>query len=42
MLLKLADLLEYLSVLLRAGTFVFQSLLLGGVLFTFLGGCPSS
>jgi putative copper resistance protein D len=35
MLLKLVDVFGYLSVLLRAGTLVFQSLLLGGVLFIF-------
>jgi putative copper resistance protein D len=33
MLLKLVDLFAFLSVILRAGTLVFQSLLLGGVLF---------
>ena len=33
MLLKLVDLFAFLSVVLRAGTLVFQSLLLGGVLF---------
>ncbi len=33
MLLKLVDLFSFLSVVLRAGTLVFQSLLLGGVLF---------
>ena len=33
MSLKLVDLFAYLSVILRAGTLVFQSLLLGGVLF---------
>src|SRR5271169_219955 len=33
MLLKLIDLFSFLSVVLRAGTLVFQSLLLGGVLF---------
>ena len=33
MLLKLVDLFAFLSVILRAGTLVFQSVLLGGVLF---------
>ncbi len=33
MLLKLVDLFAFLSVVLRAGTLVFQSLLLGGMLF---------
>jgi putative copper resistance protein D len=33
MMLKLVDVFGYLSVILRAGTLVFQSLLLGGVLF---------
>ena len=33
MLLKLVDLFSFLSVVLRAGTLVFQSVLLGGVLF---------
>jgi copper resistance protein D len=33
MLLKLVDLFSFFSVVLRAGTLVFQSLLLGGVLF---------
>jgi len=33
MLLKLVDLFAFLSVILRAGTLVFQSLLLGGVVF---------
>ena len=33
MLLKLVDLFAFFSVILRAGTLVFQSLLLGGVLF---------
>src|SRR3974377_1401317 len=33
MLLKLADLFAFFSVVLRAGTLVFQSVLLGGVLF---------
>jgi copper resistance protein D len=33
MLLKLVDLFSFFSVLLRAGTLVFQSLLLGGILF---------
>jgi putative copper resistance protein D len=33
MLLKLVDLFAFLSVVLRAGTLVFQSVLLGGVLF---------
>src|SRR5882672_11998394 len=33
MLLNLVNLLSYFSVVLRAGTLVFQSLLLGGVLF---------
>ena len=33
MILKLVDLFAFLSVILRAGTLVFQSLLLGGVLF---------
>ena len=33
MLLKLVDLFTFLSVVLRAGTLVFQSVLLGGVLF---------
>ncbi len=42
MLLKLINLFGYLSVLLRAGTLVFQSLLLGGVLFTFWIARPSS
>jgi putative copper resistance protein D len=34
-MLKLVDIFGYLSVILRAGTLVFQSLLLGGVLFMF-------
>ncbi len=33
MLVKLVDLFSFLSVVLRAGTLVFQSVLLGGVLF---------
>jgi copper resistance protein D len=33
MILKLVDLFAFLSVILRAGTLVFQSLLLGGVMF---------
>ncbi len=33
MLVKLVDLFQFLSVVLRAGTLVFQSVLLGGVLF---------
>ena len=33
MLVKLIDLFSFLSVVLRAGTLVFQSVLLGGVLF---------
>src|SRR5271165_3907025 len=33
MLLKLVDLFAFFSVILRAGTLVFQSVLLGGVLF---------
>jgi len=41
-LLKLADLFQYFSVVLRAGTLVFQSLLLGGVLFVFWTGRASS
>ena len=35
MLLKLVNIFGYLSVLLRAGTLIFQSLLLGGTLFAF-------
>jgi copper resistance protein D len=42
MLLRLVNLFGYLSVLLRAGTLVFQSLLLGGVLFIFWIARPSS
>ena len=34
-MVKLVDIFGYLSVWLRAGTLVFQSLLLGGVLFIF-------
>ena len=33
MLVKLVDLFSFLSVVLRAGTLVFQSVLLGGVMF---------
>jgi len=33
MLVQLVDLFSFLSVVLRAGTLAFQSLLLGGVLF---------
>src|SRR5271157_4286547 len=33
MMLKLVDLFTFLSVVLRAGTLVFQSVLLGGVMF---------
>src|SRR6516165_4739898 len=33
MLVKLVDLFSFLSVVLRAGTLVFQSVLLGGVVF---------
>ncbi len=42
MMLKLVDIFGYLSVLLRAGTLVFQSLLLGGLLFLFWIARPSS
>src|ERR1700727_477662 len=42
MMLKLVDIFAYLSVLLRAGTLVFQSLLLGGWLFLFWIARPSS
>jgi copper resistance protein D len=42
MLLKLVNIFGYLSVLLRAGTLVFQSLLLGGVLFISWIARPSS
>ena len=41
MMLKLVDIFGYLSVLLRAGTLVFQSLLLGGWLFLFCIARPS-
>src|SRR5271157_2137767 len=41
-MLKLVDFFAYLSVLLRAGTLVFQSLLLGGVLFVFWIARPAS
>lgn len=42
MLLRLVNIFGYLSVLLRAGTLVFQSLLLGGVLFISWVARPSS
>ena len=43
MILKLVDIFGgYLSVLLRAGTLVFQSVLLGGVLFVFWIARPSA
>ncbi len=42
MLLQLVNIFGYLSVLLRAGTLIFQSLLLGGVLFTFWIARPSA
>jgi copper resistance protein D len=42
MMLKLVDIFGYLSVLLRAGTLVFQSLLLGGLLFLFWIARPTS
>jgi len=42
MILKLVDIFGYLSVLLRAGTLVFQSVLLGGVLFIFWIARPSA
>src|SRR5271165_64908 len=41
-MLKLVDIFAYLSVLLRAGTLVFQSLLLGGVLFVFWIARPAA
>jgi putative copper resistance protein D len=41
MLLRLVNIFGYLSVLLRAGTLIFQSLLLGGTLFTFWIARPS-
>jgi putative copper resistance protein D len=40
MMLKLVDIFAYISVLLRAGTLVGQSLLLGGVLFMFWIAAP--
>jgi putative copper resistance protein D len=42
MLLKLVDLFAFLSVILRAGTLVFQSVLLGGVLFVLWTARPSA
>ncbi len=42
MMLKLVDVFGYLSVILRAGTLVFQSLLLGGVLFVLWIARPTS
>ena len=42
MLLRLVNIFGYLSVLLRAGTLIFQSLLLGGVLFISWVARPSS
>ena len=42
MMLKLVDVFGYLSVILRAGTLVFQSLLLGGVLFVLWIARPAS
>ncbi len=42
MMLKLVDVFGYLSVILRAGTLVFQSLLLGGVLFVLWVARPTS
>src|SRR5271165_4814838 len=42
MLLKLVDLFAFLSVVLRAGTLVFQSVLLGGVLFVLWTARPSA
>ena len=41
MLVKLVDLFSFLSVVLRAGTLVFQSVLLGGVLFVLWTACSS-
>jgi copper resistance protein D len=41
MMLKLVDVFGYLSVISRAGTLVFQSLLLGGVLFVLWIGRPT-
>ena len=41
-MLRLVDIFAYLSVLLRAGTLVFQSLLLGGVLFVFWIARPAA
>jgi len=41
MLVKLVDLFQFLSVVLRAGTLVFQSVLLGGVLFVLWTARPS-
>ncbi|MGB8770495.1 MAG: CopD family protein [Candidatus Korobacteraceae bacterium] len=42
MLVKLVDLFSFLSVVLRAGTLVFQSVLLGGVLFVLWTAKPSA
>jgi putative copper resistance protein D len=42
MMLKLVDIFGYLSVILRAGTLVFQSVLLGGVLFVFWIARPNA
>jgi len=42
MLLKLVDLFGFFSVVLRAGTLVFQSVLLGGVLFVLWTARPSA
>ncbi len=42
MMLRLVDVFGYLSVILRAGTLVFQSLLLGGVLFVLWIARPTS
>jgi len=42
MMLKLVDVFGYLSVILRAGTLIFQSLLLGGVLFVLWIARPTS
>ncbi len=41
-MLKLVDIFAYLSVLLRAGTLVSQSFLLGGLLFIFWVARPSA
>ena len=42
MLVKLVDLFQFLSVVLRAGTLVFQSVLLGGVLFVLWTARPAT